>query len=110
MLVTEWRAVFVGTVINIIAGAVGSGVPYFGNAAGGLLGGFVAGYLAGGRPRAGVWHGLLAGVPGSLVVGVFVALGGVVLFGLGAFFIGAALGASVLVGSVLGGLAGAYTA
>ncbi|MFB6250936.1 MAG: hypothetical protein ABEI27_04495 [Halobellus sp.] len=49
-----------------------------------------------------------AACSGGFVAGVIVALSAGLFPGLGAFFIGAALGASVLVGSVLGGPAGAY--
>jgi len=111
--VTDWDVVLVGAVVGVVAGVLGFIIPHWHAVVNGLLAGFVAGSLDGGRLRGGVWHGLLAGVPVSLIVGAILILSGLLLPGVEGLVLGASLsvayGAFVLVGSVLGGLAGAYT-
>ncbi|WP_129112668.1 DUF5518 domain-containing protein [Halegenticoccus tardaugens] len=94
---TDWRAVGVGFVVLLVAGAIGLSVPLVGQIGAGLLGGFAAGYLAGGGLGRGAWHGLLAGsITGVVLTGLLALVGSAV--GLGAGPVGAFLGgAGVLV-------------
>ncbi|USZ69305.1 DUF5518 domain-containing protein [Halorussus salilacus] len=99
---TNWYAVGVGFVVELLVGAIGVVLPGLGQLTAGLLGGFVAGYLAGGGFGRGAWHGLLAGALGGIVLAVVfgLAVGALGTVGLGP--LGPLLGGSVfLVGAVL---------
>jgi hypothetical protein len=80
---TNWRAVGIGFVIEIVIGIFAFALPGIGHAAAGLIGGFVAGWIAGGGLGNGAWHGLLAGSIGGIVIAVLVALGATLLGTLG---------------------------
>lgn len=111
---TDWYAVGVGFVVELVVGVVGLAIPGVGQIGAGFVGGFAAGYLAGGGIGRGAWHGLLAGAIGGVVLavllGVAVSVLGLAagplgpLLGLGAF--GLALVVAVLL-ALDSGLAGA---
>jgi len=92
---TNWYAVAIGFVVELVVGAVGALLPGVGQLAAGLLGGFVAGYVAGGGWTRGAWHGLLAGSLGGVALAVLLgaAVSAVGAVGLGP--LGPVLGGSV---------------
>jgi len=79
--VTNWTAVVVGFLIELVLGTVGFVAPGLGQLTAALLGGLVAGYLAGGGLGSGAWHGLLAGALGGLIVALVVGLFGSTVLG-----------------------------
>jgi len=81
---TNWRAVGIGFVVQVLIGIFAFAIPGIGHAAAGLIGGFVAGYVAGGGLGRGAWHGLLAGAIGGIVVAIFVGAGVTVVGSVGA--------------------------
>ncbi len=111
---TNWRAVGIGFLVEIVVGVFAFALPGIGHAAAGLLGGFVAGWIAGGGIGSGAWHGLLAGSIGGIVIAILVAIGATLLGTIGAgplgIFIGmgtfaVAVGAAVIlaIDSAIGG-------
>ncbi|WP_134670815.1 DUF5518 domain-containing protein [Halorussus marinus] len=67
---TNWYAVAVGFLVELVVGGIGALFPGVGQLAAGLFGGLVAGVLAGGGWARGAWHGLLAGSIGGIVLAV----------------------------------------
>lgn len=115
---TNWRAVFIGFVVELLVSLLAVAAPGIGHAAAGLIGGFVAGYVAGGSLGSGAWHGLLAGSLGGIVLAVIVALGVTVIGTAGAgplgpilggatFLIAIAIAVLFALDSAIGGLIGA---
>lgn len=93
---TNWRAVGIGFLIELVLSIVLVVVPGLGQLAAALIGGFAAGYVAGGGLTSGFWHGLLAGSLGGILVAVIIGLFGSAVLGLGggagvAFGLGVAL-------------------
>ena len=81
---TNWRAVGIGLIIELVLGFVGLLVPGIGQFIAGLVGGFVAGYIASTSIRSGLWHGLLAGSLGGFLLAVPIGIMvGVASIGLG---------------------------
>lgn len=78
---TDWKAVWWGFVVLLIAALFGNAIPIVGHIGAGIVGGFVAGYLAGGGLGSGAWHGMLAGSITGIVFTVLVALAGGLLAG-----------------------------
>jgi len=88
---TNWKAVAVGFVVMVIAGALATGAPIIGHIGAGIIGGLAAGYIAGGGLMNGAWHGLLAGsVAGIALTLIFAVVFGVI--GLAGGPLGGALG------------------
>src|SRR6056297_804776 len=71
---TDWRAVGIGFVVQVLVGLFAFAIPGIGHVAAGLIGGFAAGYVAGGGLFRGAWHGLLAGAIGGILIGILVAI------------------------------------
>ena len=71
---TNWRAVGIGFVVQVVVGLFAFAIPGVGHVAAGLIGGFAAGYVAGGGLFSGGWHGLLAGAIGGILIGVLLAI------------------------------------
>lgn len=79
---TDWTAVVVGFLVELVLGTVGLVVPVLGQLTAAVIGGFVAGYMAGGGLGSGAWHGLLAGALGGLVLAVVIGVFGSTILGL----------------------------
>lgn len=84
---TNWRAVLIGFVVEIVLGVVGLLLPGIGQLAAGLIGGFVAGYIAKAGLGGGAWHGLLAGSIGGIILAIFLTIAVTIIgtIGLGPF-------------------------
>jgi hypothetical protein len=92
---TNWRAVGIGFLIELVLSIVLVVVPGLGQLAAALIGGFAAGYVAGGGLTSGFWHGLLAGALGGILVAVIIGLFGSAVLGLGGGGAGVAFGLGV---------------
>jgi hypothetical protein len=98
---TNWRAVGLGFLVELVLSIVLVVIPGFGQLAAGLIGGFVAGYVAGGGLGSGFWHGLLAGAIGGIIVAVIIGLFGSALLGVGGGGAGVVLGFGLTVFAIV---------
>lgn len=98
---TNWRAVGIGFLVQVVLGLVGFALPGIGHAAAGLLGGFAAGYVAAEGMGSGAWHGLLAGAIGGILLGILVAVGITIIGTLSAGPLGPILGGATFVAAVV---------
>lgn len=97
---TEWRAVGLGFIVELVVGLIGLAVPGIGQLFAGLVGGFVAGYSARGGLLSGAWHGLLAGGLAGFLLALVIGMGSLALGPIGAL-IGGGLALVVLLLTVV---------